>query len=53
MADQNDIQALARRYLDLWERQVAESASDPMAARAMTQWLELITAQGGESKSDD
>lgn len=53
MADGVDIEALARRYLDLWERQLAESASDPSAARALSQWLALINAAGGASETDD
>jgi hypothetical protein len=42
MADDTDMRTLARRYLDLWERQVADSATDPQAARAMAQWLALV-----------
>lgn len=53
MADDVDIQALARRYLDLWERQVAESATDPTASRALAQWLALITAAGETNGAGD
>jgi hypothetical protein len=46
MVDDSDMQALARRYLDLWERQLAASASDPSAARALSQWQALLAAAG-------
>jgi hypothetical protein len=46
MSNELEIRQLAKRYLDLWERQVAESATDPKAARAMEQWLALLENAG-------
>jgi len=35
MSDPPDMDALARRYLDLWQQSITEAAGDPDAARAM------------------
>lgn len=40
----SDVAELARRYLDLWQRQVAALAGDPAVATAVARGLALITA---------
>ncbi|WP_254434899.1 hypothetical protein [Magnetospirillum sp. UT-4] len=40
-----DLKALARRYLDLWQEQVAAMANDPALAEALARSIALI-AQG-------
>ncbi|MDP6816286.1 MAG: hypothetical protein QF582_23960, partial [Alphaproteobacteria bacterium] len=45
--DEPDLQALARRYLDLWERQAAAMAGDADTAEVMARWLSaLVTGEG-------
>jgi hypothetical protein len=43
MADAQDPEQLARRYLDLWQRQMAAQANDPLVAEAMAQAYVLMT----------
>jgi hypothetical protein len=42
MADAPDLDALAKRYVDLWQEQFSAMASDPKLAEAMAQWLGLM-----------
>jgi hypothetical protein len=53
MADSEDPGALARRFLDLWQEQVAAAAADPALAEMMRRlaesqaaWAALWTAAG-------
>lgn len=48
MADETDLDELARRYLDLWQDQMSALASDPEAAEAMTR---LMTAAGANGSA--
>src|SRR5215470_3752902 len=42
MTDSSDPDALARRYLDLWEEQMAAWASDAALADVLRLWLGLV-----------
>jgi hypothetical protein len=42
MTERPDLAALARRYLDLWEHQVAAMASDPALAEQLTRLFRAI-----------
>ena len=55
MAEDADIEALAARYLDLWERQAAAAAGEPELAQRMLHWIarEFQTAPGAEGPSRD
>ena len=48
MADETDLEELARRYLDLWQDQMSALASDPEAAEAMTR---MMTAAGANASA--
>jgi len=54
MADTEDLAGLARRYLDLWQRQMTETATDPQIATGLQAWLAAIdaAAQGNGQKGD-
>ena len=55
MAEDADIEALAARYLDLWERQAAAAAANPELAQRMLHWIagEFQAAPGTEGRSGD
>src|SRR5262245_43963543 len=42
MSDSSKLDALARRYLDLWEEQTGAWASDAALADILRLWLELV-----------
>jgi hypothetical protein len=42
MAEQADLDELARRYLDLWQDQMTALANDPEMAEAMEQMLRML-----------
>jgi len=42
MSDPSESDALARRYLDLWEEQMAAWASDAALADILRLWLEMV-----------
>ncbi len=44
MADTPDLDALARRYLDLWQEQMTGMATDPKAMDIMARTMELMNA---------
>src|SRR5215510_12557420 len=54
MTDSSDPDALARRYLDLWEEQMAAWASDAALADVLRLWLGLIGLDrfGAGSRAD-
>jgi hypothetical protein len=37
-----EIDALARRFLDLWQQQAVMAAADPLLAEALARWLAVI-----------
>jgi hypothetical protein len=43
MTDTPELEQLARRYLDLWQSQMAEQINDPLLAEAMAQAHALMT----------
>src|SRR6516165_8516280 len=42
MSEQPDLEALARRYLDLWQDQATALAGDAELARQLGRWLGLL-----------
>lgn len=53
MTEPPDIEALARRYLDLWQQHLAEAAGDPVLAAAMARLAGLPAAPGMPAPSAD
>jgi hypothetical protein len=56
MADPSDLEALAKRFLDLWERQAAAITTDPELGAAMTQMMNLAglpVSPGATEKVDE
>lgn len=43
MSDAPDLEALARRYLDLWQDQMAAMAADPAMMEALSRTFALMT----------
>lgn len=43
MSDVPDLEALARRYLDLWQEQMAAMANDPAVVEALSRTFALMT----------
>lgn len=43
MPDAPDLEVLARRYLDLWQDQMAAMAGDPAVVEAMSRTFALMT----------
>jgi hypothetical protein len=43
MSDAPDLEALARRYLDLWQDQMAAMANDPAVVEALSRTFALMT----------
>ncbi|SDH09473.1 hypothetical protein [Roseospirillum parvum] len=43
----DDLSALARRYLDLWQDQISRAASDPALAEAMGRTFQALTSGAG------
>lgn len=44
MQDTTDLEALAKRFLDLWQEQAASAASDPAVVAATQRFAELTAA---------
>lgn len=51
MPDHDLSRNLARRYLDLWERQAAAAAADPELARRLLDWFARDLAPGDDKAS--
>src|SRR5689334_19246817 len=49
MAEPPDLETLARRYLDLWQEQVAAMAADPEMSEFMGRLMQAMTAGPGAS----
>ena len=49
MTQKPDLEALARRYVELWQDQFAASAADPQMAETLARWLKV--AGGGAMAS--
>jgi len=47
MAEPPDLETLARRYLDLWQEQVAAMAADPEMSELMGRLMQAMTAGPG------
>lgn len=45
MSEPPDYDSLARRYLDLWQRHLADAAADPDLARAWTTFFAALSGQ--------
>jgi hypothetical protein len=46
MSEPPDLDALARRYLDLWQEQVAAAAADPTLSDLFSRTMQLMAAGG-------
>ncbi len=58
MEETAELDLLAERYLDLWERQLAALLDDPAGLRSLEIWLAVLNgsrrgAARDESSSDD
>jgi hypothetical protein len=50
MAEPPDLETLARRYLDLWQEQVAAMAADPEMSDLMARLMQAMMAGPGAAK---